>query len=198
VLLVASARGLAGVWFDAQQHHPGTVALPEQPDHPWLKAGAAALAAYFQAADGATTALDQALWDGLEFDTAGTPFQQAVWQALRRIPAGQLSSYGAIAQALGRPAAVRAVGLAVGRNPVAIAIPCHRVVGHDGSLTGYAGGLDRKQALLRHEGLHLLGPADVPRRQRAVGAAGRGPGRAAPNAQADLFGEPGATTVGAR
>jgi methylated-DNA-[protein]-cysteine S-methyltransferase len=81
----------------------------------------------------------------------GTPFQQRVWQLLREIPYGDTTSYGALARRLGSPEASRAVGLANGRNPIAIIIPCHRVVGSDGSLTGYGGGLDRKRWLLDHE-----------------------------------------------
>ena len=81
----------------------------------------------------------------------GTPFQQEVWSALRTIPCGSTTSYGALARQLGRPAASRAVGLANGANPVSIVIPCHRVIGANGSLTGYGGGLDRKRWLLAHE-----------------------------------------------
>ena len=91
----------------------------------------------------------------LDFDLplapCGTAFQQRVWSALREIPYGEVVSYGAIAKRVGAPAAVRAVGAANGRNPVAIVIPCHRVVGADGSLTGYGGGLERKRWLLQHE-----------------------------------------------
>ncbi len=83
--------------------------------------------------------------------TKGTDFQCQVWAALRRIPAGATLSYGALAAKLGRPKAMRAVGLANGANPVAIVVPCHRVVGADASLTGYGGGLDRKRWLLAHE-----------------------------------------------
>lgn len=82
---------------------------------------------------------------------AGTPFQRDVWAALTRIPFGATSTYKAIAAAIGRPAAVRAVGAANGANPISIIIPCHRVIGADGRLTGYGGGLDRKEWLLRHE-----------------------------------------------
>lgn len=85
----------------------------------------------------------------------GTVFQQAVWQALQRIPYGQTSSYSALAAAIERPKAVRAVGAANGANPIAIIIPCHRVIGRDGSLTGYAGGLPRKALLLELEGVPL-------------------------------------------
>ncbi len=83
--------------------------------------------------------------------TAGTVFQQAVWQALRTIPAGTTLSYSALAQKLGQPKAVRAVGSANGANPIGIVIPCHRVIGMDGSMTGYGGGLERKRWLLAHE-----------------------------------------------
>lgn len=83
--------------------------------------------------------------------TAGTVFQNQVWSALRQIPTGQTISYGALAAMIGRPAAVRAVGLANGANPIGIVVPCHRVIGADGSLTGYGGGLARKQWLLAHE-----------------------------------------------
>jgi methylated-DNA-[protein]-cysteine S-methyltransferase len=85
-------------------------------------------------------------------DGGGTPFQRRVWAALREIPAGATRSYGEIAARLRAPGASRAVGLANGRNPVAIAVPCHRVIGAGGSLTGYAGGLERKRWLLAHEG----------------------------------------------
>jgi len=101
------------------------------------------LAAYFAG----STADD----DGLPLDMRGAPFEQQVWIALRGIPAGETTSYGAIARALGAPGASRAVGAANGANPVAIIVPCHRVIGSSGSLTGYGGGLKRKQWLLDHE-----------------------------------------------
>ncbi|HKT17103.1 MAG TPA: methylated-DNA--[protein]-cysteine S-methyltransferase [Stellaceae bacterium] len=89
--------------------------------------------------------------DAVATATAGTAFQRAVWDALRRIPAGETLSYGALAARIGRPAAVRAVGRANGANPIAIAVPCHRVIGADASLTGYGGGFERKRWLLAHE-----------------------------------------------
>ena len=95
--------------------------------------------------------------DDVPVATGGTPFQRTVWAALRRIPAGTTTSYGALAATIGRPSARRAVGLAVGSNPVAIIVPCHRVIGADHSLTGYGGGLSRKRWLLEHEGLELSG-----------------------------------------
>ena len=90
--------------------------------------------------------------DRLAVHTAGTPFQRAVWTALREIPCGTTVSYGTLAARIGRPSAVRAVGLANGANPIGIVVPCHRVIGGNGSLTGYGGGLERKRWLLEHEG----------------------------------------------
>src|SRR3984957_6560522 len=89
--------------------------------------------------------------DTLPVRTAGTPFQREVWRALREIPCGSTVSYGKLAQQIGRPAAVRAVGLANGSNPIGVVVPCHRVIGANGSLTGYGGGLERKRWLLAHE-----------------------------------------------
>jgi methylated-DNA-[protein]-cysteine S-methyltransferase len=94
--------------------------------------------------------------DRIEVDTGGTPFQQLVWTALRRIPAGTTWSYARLAREIGRPSATRAVAAANGANPVSIVIPCHRVIGSDGSLTGYGGGLPRKRWLLVHEGALLV------------------------------------------
>lgn len=94
---------------------------------------------------------DIAAVDSLPVATGGTDFQRQVWSALREIPAGQTLSYGELAQRIGRPKAVRAVGLANGANPVGVVVPCHRVVGSKGALTGYGGGLHRKQWLLAHE-----------------------------------------------
>jgi methylated-DNA-[protein]-cysteine S-methyltransferase len=94
---------------------------------------------------------DLAAIDTLPVQTAGTPFQREVWHALREIPCGTTVSYAALARRIGRPNAVRAVGLANGSNPVGIVVPCHRVIGSDGSLTGYGGGIERKRWLLRHE-----------------------------------------------
>ena len=89
--------------------------------------------------------------DGLTVRTGGTEFQRTVWQALRAIPAGETRTYGQLAAAIGSPKAVRAAGLANGQNPVAVIVPCHRVIGANGTLTGYAGGLERKRWLLDHE-----------------------------------------------
>jgi len=94
--------------------------------------------------------------DDIAVDGGGTPFQQEVWHALREIPAGATKTYSELAEAVGRPNAVRAVGMINGRNPISIVVPCHRVIGKDGSLTGYGGGLDRKRWLLQHEGALLV------------------------------------------
>ena len=142
IRLAATARGLAGLWFEGQAHHPGPLAAPANPQQPFIAQALLELAGYWHDPD---TRFEMPL------DPSGTPFQQAVWAALRQIEPGRLSSYGAVAAQIGRPAAVRAVGGAVGRNPLGIVVPCHRVVGRDGSLTGYAGGLARKQALLKAE-----------------------------------------------
>lgn len=144
MLLAATPRGLAGVWFDGQRHGPAASDWPEAPEHPVLREAVRQLEDYFA---GRRTHFD------LPLDLArGTPFQQSVWRALLAIPAGGTTSYGALGRQLGRPEAARAVGAAVGRNPVSIVVPCHRVLGTGGQLTGYAGGLDRKVALLRLEG----------------------------------------------
>jgi methylated-DNA-[protein]-cysteine S-methyltransferase len=97
----------------------------------------------------------------LELEPQGTPFQLAVWEALRAIPYGATASYGDIARAVGRPNAVRAVGQANGRNPLAIVVPCHRVIGSDHSLTGYGGGIDRKRFLLALEGASFSPALDL-------------------------------------
>lgn len=102
-----------------------------------------AVAAYFGG--------DAMALDGLKVATGGTDFQREVWAALRAIPAGETRSYGQLAAAIGRPKAVRAAGLANGQNPIAVVVPCHRVIGANGTLTGYAGGIERKRWLLDHE-----------------------------------------------
>lgn len=142
--LAATDKGLALVWFDHQAHRSDDVDAPLRPEHPHLLQAERELAEYFAGTRRVFT---------VPLDPRGTPFQQQVWQALLQIPLGRLSTYGTIAQQLGRPEASRAVGAAVGRNPVGIIVPCHRVVGSNGALTGYAAGLPRKQALLQHEGV---------------------------------------------
>ncbi len=147
ILLAATDAGLVGVWFvQGQVHMPDSSPWLSQDQHPVLLSTADQLAAYF---NGQRQAFELNLathW--------GTPFQRRVWQALTQIPFGQTSSYGQIAHAIGNPKAVRAVGAAIGQNPHSIVVPCHRVLGANGSLTGFAGGLHRKQYLLHHEALH--------------------------------------------
>jgi methylated-DNA-[protein]-cysteine S-methyltransferase len=147
ITLAASEKGLCGLWFEGQKHSPTEDQRQHwQTDarHPLLQSAASQLQAYLGG---------QILQWQTPLDlSAGTPFQQSVWQALRHIPAGQSQTYGELARQLGKPQAVRAVGAAVGRNPVSIIVPCHRVLGAGGQLTGYAGGLWRKQALLQLEG----------------------------------------------
>lgn len=149
IVIAATDQGLAGLWFAENQRHlpvelTGPAAWPQDAGHPVLCQARQQLADYF--------AGERSHFD-LPLDLrCGTAFQQSVWQALRAIPRGEVTSYGEISRRIGQPAAVRAVGGAIGRNPVSIVVPCHRVTGSSGALTGYAGGLDRKTALLRLEG----------------------------------------------
>ena len=149
ITLAATAQGLCGLWFEAQRHGPSAADMANWPhthDAPVLQAAAQQLQAFWA---GQRTRFD------LPLDLShGTVFQQSVWQALLRIPSHQTASYGELAKQLNKPTAVRAVGAAVGRNPISIIVPCHRILAAGGQLTGYAGGLWRKQALLRLEG-HL-------------------------------------------
>lgn len=144
VCLATAGEKLVGVWFDGQAHMPDLSGLKQTPQHPVLLLAAAQLAQYFA---GQRTVFDVPLDLSL-----GTRFQQSVWQALRHIAPGVTCSYKALSAAIDHPTAMRAVGAAVGRNPLSIIVPCHRVVGANGALTGYAGGLDRKTALLHLEG----------------------------------------------
>lgn len=143
VLLARTADGLAGAWFLDQKYHPAVLDAPEDPDDTVLHEAARQLTEYFA---GTLTQFD------LPLDLHGTPFQRSVWAQLLRIAPKTTCSYGDIARAIASPAAVRAVGAAVGRNPISVIVPCHRVIGTDGSLTGYAGGMHRKRALLKLEG----------------------------------------------
>jgi methylated-DNA-[protein]-cysteine S-methyltransferase len=148
--IAATAQGLGGFWFDDQAHHPGPLDAPEDPGQRWLAQARDELAAYWRHAG--------AVDFSVPLDLGGSVFQAAVWAALLRIPCGQRVTYGALARQIGRPGAVRALGAAVGRNPVSILVPCHRVLGSDGSLTGYAGGLHRKRELLQREADVLVSP----------------------------------------
>jgi len=142
MLVADRGDGLAGLWFVDQRHFP-----PEAPG--WRRERTAAIA---QAEDQLNDYLAGKRGDfDLKLAAVGTVFQRAVWQRLQAIPFGQRQSYGEIAASLNKPQASRAVGAAVGRNPWSIIVPCHRVVGSQGQMTGYAGGLERKRALLAME-----------------------------------------------
>jgi len=143
LLLARTAHGLAGAWFEGQKAHPGTLTAPNAPHDELLGEAARQVSAYFA---GTRQNFE------LPLDLHGTAFQRGVWAALQNIAPGHTRSYGDLARALGSPAAVRAVGAAVGRNPASVIVPCHRVLGTGGTLTGYAGGLERKRALLQLEG----------------------------------------------
>lgn len=154
IWLAATDRGLCALEFGATLNHLAdhlrrhAIAPPTPGETPLLREAAAQLAAYF---DHRRDAFD------LPLDLRGTPFQRAVWDELLHIPYGETLTYGQIALEVSRPHAAQAVGRAVGANPVSIIVPCHRVLGHDGALTGYAFGLDIKSALLELEqnGLQL-------------------------------------------
>lgn len=149
-IVAGDEQGLAGVWFTDQRHFTG---IPD----PWiyqktelLNAAKQQLLAYFA---GELQTFD------LPLAPQGTEFQERVWQALQGIEYGVTCSYGDIAHQINQPKAVRAVGAAVGKNPLSIIIPCHRVLGSQKQLTGYAGGLERKQWLLQWEQSHKLSTA---------------------------------------
>ena len=143
ISLAATEHGLAGMWFEPQRHMPDRTAWTLCPDiqqHPVLQAADEQLQAYFAG----TLRVFK-----LPLDLrSGTAFQQQVWQELLHIPYGTTISYGKLSLNINKPLAIRAVGTAVGRNPLSIIVPCHRVIGSNGSLTGYAGGLDKKVVLL--------------------------------------------------
>jgi methylated-DNA-[protein]-cysteine S-methyltransferase len=143
ITLQANDTGLLGAWFETQTTQPDD--LGEQTlQHPILQQAEAALQDYFNG---------QKKRFNVPIAASGTEFQKRVWQALTTIPFGETRSYQDLANAIGNPKAVRAVGLANGKNPVSILVPCHRVIGSNGKLTGYAGGIERKAWLLKHEGL---------------------------------------------
>ena len=143
MVLATTHTALVGAWFSDESHCPDLRACRTSPDHPLLRQAVCQLDAYFA---GQLKEFDLPLDLG-----SGTTFQNDVWQALCGISYGLTCSYGFISRQVGRPKAVRAVGAAIGRNPLSIIVPCHRVVGANGQLTGYAGGLPRKTALLQLE-----------------------------------------------
>ena len=143
LLLGSDGEALTGVWFDGQRYQPSMGAeWQRRSDLAALNSAARELAEYFA---GERTAF------GLTLAPSGTPFQRAVWNTIASVPYGETIAYRDLAERVGQPRAIRAAGAATGRNPWSIIIPCHRIVGADGSLTGYAGGLERKRALLALE-----------------------------------------------
>lgn len=141
LLITADGEALTGLYFKAHRHPPAAESLGERTSDGFDEASRQ-LAEYF--------AGDRRVFD-LPLDPAGNPFQKKVWLLLREIPYGQRRSYGQLAAELGDVHLARAVGSANGRNPISIIVPCHRVVGADGNLVGYGGGLDRKRFLLQRE-----------------------------------------------
>ena len=145
---LSTARGLAALLFENDKHHAGPfdhIAIDGQDPH--NQAARHWLDAYWRGEDPGL--------EGLTLDLHGTAFQRAVWQTLLLIRSGRTWTYGQVAAHVGSGAVPRATGTAIGRNPVAVLVPCHRVIGANGSLTGYAGGLPRKERLLQHEGVLL-------------------------------------------
>ena len=143
ILLVANDAALTGLHFAGEKYYPAIASeWLRQPDAKIILRARKQLDDYFA---GTRKQFD------LPVDPAGTAFQRGVWRALQKIPYGVTANYGAVAKRIGKPSASRAVGAANGRNPISIVIPCHRVIGTNGDLTGYAGGIDRKAALLRLE-----------------------------------------------
>ena len=143
MVLASDGNALSGAWFDGQRYQPQIgPAWQRQPDLPVLRRAAAELAEYFA---GQCVAFDVPL------APVGTPFQHDVWRAIAGVPYGATIAYRDLAARAGRPESIRAAGAATGRNPLSIIVPCHRIVGADGALTGYAGGLARKRALLALE-----------------------------------------------
>jgi methylated-DNA-[protein]-cysteine S-methyltransferase len=146
--LAATEKGLAFLLFDEPVHYDTDLDAPVDRDNRFIVAAASELQDYWQGRHPARFRVP--------LDLHGTPFQRAVWNALLDVKPGDTSTYGAIARQVGAPHASRAAGAAIGRNPVAIIVPCHRIVGSNGSLTGFAGGLPRKEHLLQHEGALLV------------------------------------------
>jgi methylated-DNA-[protein]-cysteine S-methyltransferase len=143
--LVAVDGAVVGLYMDEQRYRPLEEMFGDRADDPGGEPFVTAFRQLREYFDGQRTEFD------LRLSLDGTAFQRRVWAALRAIPYGQTVSYGQLADRLGQPTASRAVGLANGKNPVSIIVPCHRVVGADGSLTGYGGGIERKRYLLAHE-----------------------------------------------
>ena len=142
MLITATPKGLAGVYFKGQKHFPKRREWQRDARHPVLLRAKRELAEYFA---GRRTRFSVAL------DPQGTDFQRSVWKQIGRVGFGKTLTYGELARRAGHPGSARAAGAATGRNPLGVIVPCHRIMGADGSLTGYAGGLHRKRALLALE-----------------------------------------------
>ena len=142
MLATATDNGLAGVYFKGQKHFPKQRDWRRDARHPVLRQAKRELAEYFA---GRRKRFDVAL------DPRGSVFQRSIWKAISKVGFGRTLTYGELAQRAGHPGSARAAGAATGRNPLSIIVPCHRIMGADGSLTGYAGGLSRKRALLELE-----------------------------------------------
>jgi methylated-DNA-[protein]-cysteine S-methyltransferase len=142
MLIAATPKGLAGVYFKGQKHFPKQRQWQRDARHPVLRQAKRELSEYFA---GKRTRFSVAL------DPQGTDFQRSVWKQIARVEFGKTLTYGELARRAGHPGSARAAGAATGRNPLGIIVPCHRIMGADGSLTGYAGGLQRKRALLALE-----------------------------------------------
>ena len=142
MLITATPKGLAGVYFKGQKHFPEKREWRREPRHPVLRLARRELAEYFA---GKRKRFEVAL------DPQGTVFQRSIWKAISKVGFGKTLTYGNLARRAGFPGSARAAGAATGRNPLGIIVPCHRIVGSNGSLTGYAGGLNRKRALLALE-----------------------------------------------
>lgn len=142
LLLATTEQGLSGVYFEEHKHFEGKAEWQHDPNHRYLRKAAQQLDEYFE---GTRKTFD------LPLDIRGTEFQRKVWHALSNIQFGAITTYTEHASRLGNTKAVRAIGTAIGKNPISIIVPCHRVIGASGALTGYAGGLERKQFLLTHE-----------------------------------------------
>ena len=144
MLIAATPKGLAGVYFKGQKHFPKKREWRREPQHPVLRQARRELTEYFA---GRRKRFEVAL------DLQGTVFQRSIWKAIAKVDFGKTLTYGNLARRAGFPGSARAAGAATGRNPVGIIVPCHRIIGSNGSLTGYAGGLNRKRALLSLEAM---------------------------------------------
>jgi methylated-DNA-[protein]-cysteine S-methyltransferase len=142
MILTATPKGLAGVYFRGQKHFPTRRDWRRDPRHPVLRKARRELSEYFAG---------KRKRFGVRLDPDGTPFQRSVWKQIAKVGFGKTLTYGELAKRAGHAGSARAAGAATGRNPIGIIVPCHRILGANGSLTGYAGGLARKRALLRLE-----------------------------------------------